>query len=49
MATSRQISARVASVAEKGVPVTNYGMAIAFMKGLFADANFKAFLHLIAE
>lgn len=49
MATSRQITSRVNSIAEKGIPVTNYGLAIAFVKGLFSNANFKAFLHLIAE
>ena len=49
MATARQITSRVNDIAQKGIPVTNYGLAIAFVKGLFNDANFKAFLHLIAE
>lgn len=49
MSTARQITSRVNSIAEKGIPVTNYGLAIAFAKGLFSDANFKAFLNLIAE
>lgn len=49
MATARQITSRVCSIAEKGIPVTNYGLAIAYVKGLFNNANFKAFLNLIAE
>ena len=49
MATSRQIVSRVSLIAEKGIPVTNYGLAIAYMKHLFNDANFRAFLNLVAE
>ena len=49
MATSRQIISRVSSIAEKGIPATNYGMAIAYMKGLFESGGFKAFLQLIGD
>ncbi|MBQ6310436.1 MAG: [Bacteroidales bacterium] len=49
MATATQISSRVAAVAENNVPVTNYGLAIAYMKGLFSNCNFKEFLKLVSE
>lgn len=49
MATSRQIISRVSTIAEKGIPATNYGMAIAYMKGLFESGGFKAFLQLIGD
>lgn len=35
VATSRQISSRVLPFILAGIPVTNYGMAIAFMNGIF--------------
>ncbi len=44
MATYRQVHSRVKSMAQIGVPVTNYGLAIAYMKGLFKSANFREFL-----
>ena len=49
MSTATQISSRVAAVAENNVPVTNYGLAIAYMKGLFGNFNFKYFLKLVSE
>ncbi|MBR5399840.1 MAG: [Bacteroidales bacterium] len=49
MATSRQIQSRVESIAEEKVPVTNYGLAIAFTKGLFGNKNFTDFLSLVDE
>ena len=49
MATSRQIQSRVESIAEEKVPVTNYGLAIAFSKGLFGNRNFTDFLTLVDE
>lgn len=49
MATSRQILARVETIAEENIPVTNYGLAIAFTKGLFGNKNFTDFLGLVDE
>lgn len=35
MITRKQIESRLRPLIEKGIPVTNYGMAIAFMKGIY--------------
>ncbi|MCL2738398.1 MAG: [FeFe] hydrogenase H-cluster maturation GTPase HydF [Bacteroidales bacterium] len=43
MVTPRQLRARVACLLERGIPVSNYGMALAYMSGIFerAVAPFK--------
>ena len=35
MVTSLQLNARIKKLIENGVPVTNYGMAIVYMQGIF--------------
>ena len=47
MSTSRQIQSRVEAIAEEKIPVTNYGLAIAYVKGLFGLENFRNFLCLL--
>jgi hypothetical protein len=43
VATQKQVKNRLLPAIEAGIPVTNYGMAIAFMHGIFerAVAPFK--------
>jgi hypothetical protein len=36
--TKRQVQSRLQPAIEAGVPVTNYGMAIAFVQGIFQRA-----------
>jgi len=38
MVTQRQLKARIAAVLAQGVPVSNYGMALAYMSGIFERA-----------
>jgi hypothetical protein len=38
MITSRQLYSRLLPAIEAGVPVTNYGMAISYMNGIFNRA-----------
>jgi hypothetical protein len=38
MITHRQILARLRSAVEEDIPVTNYGMAIAWMHGIYDRA-----------
>ena len=38
MVTQKQLAARIAAVLEQGVPVSNYGMALAYMSGIFERA-----------
>ncbi len=38
MATRKQIMSRLKNAIDKGVPVTNYGMALAFVNGIFERA-----------
>ncbi|MGC8823642.1 MAG: [FeFe] hydrogenase H-cluster maturation GTPase HydF, partial [Bacteroidales bacterium] len=38
MITSRQVHSRMKRFIEQGVPVTNYGLAIAYMHGVFERA-----------
>lgn len=47
MVTERILCNRVGGVIEKGCPVTNYGMAIAYMKGLFKNRSFMKFMELL--
>ena len=35
MVTQKQLETRIAAVLDKGVPVSNYGMALAYMSGIF--------------
>ena len=44
VATSAQLHARVAGALEAGVPICNYGMAIAYMTGIFNRVCPKEFL-----
>lgn len=43
MVTQKQLRARIAAVLEQGVPVSNYGMALAYMSGIF-DRAVKPFI-----
>lgn len=47
--TSRVIRERLRPFVEKGVPVTNYGLALAYMNGLFTVEGFKRFLRLLTN
>ena len=47
--TSRVIRERLRPFVEKGVPVTNYGLALAYMNGLFEVEGFKRFLRLLTN
>ncbi|MCL1973730.1 MAG: [FeFe] hydrogenase H-cluster maturation GTPase HydF [Bacteroidetes bacterium] len=38
MVTPRQLNARVAALIDQGIPVTNYGMALSYMAGIFDRA-----------
>lgn len=38
MVTQKQFATRIAAVLEQGVPVSNYGMALAYMSGIFERA-----------
>lgn len=38
MITRRQLYSRLLPAIEQGVPVTNYGMAISYMKGIYERA-----------
>jgi hypothetical protein len=38
MITRKQVHSRLQEAIEAGIPVTNYGMAIAWTKGIFARA-----------
>ena len=49
MATARQIQSRAAAIAEQKIPVTNYGLAIAYAKGLFSNSNFRDFLKIVSD
>ncbi len=47
MVTPRVLWNRVRSVIERGCPVVNYGMAIAYMNGLFKNRSFARFMELL--
>ncbi|MBO4692602.1 MAG: [FeFe] hydrogenase H-cluster maturation GTPase HydF [Bacteroidales bacterium] len=47
--TQRVIRERLRLFVEMGVPVTNYGLALAYMNGLFEVEGFKRFLRLLTN
>ena len=44
VATHKQLINRLTGLIERGLSVTNYGIAIAYIKGLFKNRNFQLFL-----
>jgi hypothetical protein len=38
MITRKQVHSRLKEAIEAGIPITNYGMAIAFCKGIYSRA-----------
>ncbi len=47
MMTNKQIENRLKPFIDSGIAITNYGISIAYMNGLFANENFNSFLKLL--